>query len=422
MKKYIFIIAFIALGFQLKAQQPVTFSVQADEDEWQLYMSSKLMGDLRIGGKIVFITLTAGDDGNGANTFNNSSQPFYIAREKGSVYTSKFAADITGSIPLLEPALQRVTVNNKSIVKYVYRSTVSYFLRLPDGGNNGNGYSGTGRNSLRKLYEGRITNLKSIDGVTTYNSWSDLTNTIKQIILDEKGTNSQVWMNTSCLNSSTNPNETSDRFYSATAAQNAVSTLLWVGINEFITAYSQNLAPNLNNSDHADASALFSLSVWGMVQYKYSGYYTNTNKAVLPMEYFSVKRIPTGSAPTSASNNAISSVSNLQNQLPTTAASSTVPAKSTEDGLIQLPMAISVTSPVTVGSTINMRLSQYETGTLVTTIYNMSGNQVFQRTTKVTAKGLQVVSFTNPALTAGVYFVKNVLNNKYQETRKIIVK
>jgi hypothetical protein len=422
MKKYLFILAFTAIGFQLKAQQAVTFSIQADMDDWQMYMSSKLMGDLRMGNKLVFITVTAGDEGNGSNTFNNSSVPFYIARERGSVYTSKFAADITGSIPDSVPALQRIIVNNKSLVKYVYRNTVNYFLRLPAGGSGGNGYENTGYKSLRKFKQASIGSLKSVDGITTYNNWAELTNTIKQIIITEKGTNSQVWMNVSSLNTTTNPNELSDRQYASRAAQEAVSNLTWVGINEFVMAHSQNLSANLNNSDHEESTVLFGISVWGMLQYKYSGYYLNTFKAMLPMEYFSIKRIPSGNAPTSAPNGANVLMAGLQNQSSSITNSGNIAASDVaEDGLLQMPMAISITSPVAVGGTINMRMSHYETGMLITTVYNISGNQVFQKATKVTVKGFMIISFTNPALTSGVYFVKNVLNNKFIETRKIVV-
>jgi hypothetical protein len=94
------------------AQQPVSFSVQADADDWQLYMSSRLMQDFNSGNKIVFITLTAGDEGNGANTFNGSALPYYVARERGAVYSVKTASDISlsnngtvDSVPALQTAV-----------------------------------------------------------------------------------------------------------------------------------------------------------------------------------------------------------------------------------------------------------------------------------------------------------------------------
>jgi hypothetical protein len=52
------------LGWMIPAiaQQPVSFSVQADADDWQLFMSSRLMQDFNSGNKVVFIMLQGKKD------------------------------------------------------------------------------------------------------------------------------------------------------------------------------------------------------------------------------------------------------------------------------------------------------------------------------------------------------------------------
>jgi hypothetical protein len=299
MKKLIILLTIIfAINFNTKAQVQVHYAVQAGPTDWQLYMSDKLMEYLSVDGKVVFITLTAGDEGYGNTTFGGSSIAYYLARENGSVRSSKFARDITTSVtPSAQPTAQTVVVAGKSITKYVYGTTVNYFLRLPDGGSNGLGYPGTGNKSLSLLKAGTISSITSVDGTATY-TWIELVNTIKTIILAERGTDDQVWLNSADLNNVTNPNDHSDRIHSSMAAQESVSTYLWVGINEFVNNHSSTLAPNLTTDSYQNAAALFGMTDWSLSKYKYPIRFNSTNKAWLPMDYFSVKRSPTGNANT----------------------------------------------------------------------------------------------------------------------------
>ena len=64
MVKCLQLILFIPLFFSLTSQAQftsVSYSIQAHQDDWQLFMGSKIMADLNVSGrKVVFITLTAG--------------------------------------------------------------------------------------------------------------------------------------------------------------------------------------------------------------------------------------------------------------------------------------------------------------------------------------------------------------------------
>jgi hypothetical protein len=303
MRKTLTSIFFLILSYNAISQVQVSYSIQGHDDDWQLFMSSKIMSDLSGGGKVVFITTTAGDGGNGAGS-GPSTIPYYLARERGSVYSSKYASDIAGGIISDTPTAVIVSINGHSIIKYSYNNNkvVNYFLRLPDGKFNGTGFTATAFKSLQKLYQGAIPNISSVDGLTTFSSWNDLTGTIKAIMMTEKGNDNQVWVHTASLDT-TNSNPVlrnseghSDHYYSSKAVQVAIQDSLWVGINEFIDYRSASLPANLSASDQENATALFGICTWGLMESKYLGTFEINHKNWLPMDYFSVKRSPVGNA------------------------------------------------------------------------------------------------------------------------------
>src|SRR4051812_19460524 len=117
----------IILCFNLQARAQtftkVSFSIQAHQDDWQLFWSSRVITDMSVSGtKMVFITITAGDASSGTAAYGGGG-PFYLSRETGSVYSSKFAADLTtGTAPTDLPVATTVTVNSHTITKYVYKN------------------------------------------------------------------------------------------------------------------------------------------------------------------------------------------------------------------------------------------------------------------------------------------------------------
>lgn len=305
MKRIFILILIFVASYNVQAQLQVTYYIAGDADDWQLFMSHKLIGELDAGGKTVIITFTAGDEGNGLSTFNGAPTPYYLAKERGSVYSSKFVADFMNMpYPLTYsvPTAQNVNINGKTIVKYFYGnangvgSVVNYFLRLPDGGPTGAGFPATGNKSLKKLKDGVIPNITSIDLANTY-TWTELVNTVYAIIFAEKGSDPQVWINAANLNSVTNPNDYSDHTYSSTAAQEAVATRLWIGINEYIMDYSANLADNTNNEPYEQAAGTFNAYNWSLIQDKYNSQFNSTIRAWLHKEYVTIKRSPTGNGP-----------------------------------------------------------------------------------------------------------------------------
>jgi len=307
MKRILFVLILICTAaIKAQAQPQVSFFVQADEDDWQLFMCKKISGDLFTGGKVILITLTAGDEGYGTGSFNGSPTAYYLAKERGAVFSSKTVSDFsyTANYPFSYaiPVAQNVIINSKNLVKYDYGDPsgageiVNYFLRLPDGGFNGAGFPATSNQSLMKLKQGIISTITSIDGANTY-TWNELTNTIFAIILSERAGDPQFYLNTSSLDNIYNPGDHSDHIYSSTAAQEAVMPQLAIGINEFVFDYSSSKPDNLSNGDMENSAAAFCSYGWSLILDKYPSPFNSTTRAWFHQEYFAVKRSPVGVVP-----------------------------------------------------------------------------------------------------------------------------
>src|SRR4051812_1922059 len=147
------------------------FVVVAHEDDWQLFMGDALTRRLRAGHRIVFVYLTAGDDGR--------DSAYWQTRERAALQSTKVAAGVP---PRTTPKCGVVQIVDHSIRKCDMPHSSSYFLRLPDGRRNGHGFASNGYGSLRRLRVGKIATLGAIDGSTTYNGWKDLTATVSSIV------------------------------------------------------------------------------------------------------------------------------------------------------------------------------------------------------------------------------------------------
>ncbi len=277
--------------------QQVSFSVQAHQDDWSLFWVQSIANEINAGNKTVFITLTAGDAGNGAGGFC-SPLPYFLTREKGAIHSTKYAVDLTGATPIVFPDSVRAVVNGHSVVKYTYKNTVNYFLRLADGGIPGAGNPITGNVSLQKLKRNQITSLVAVDGTAIYNGWSDVINTIKAIVTTERGNATTGILHTASLDTiGANRGDHSDHIHTSIAAQAAVNDLAWVGIYEYVDYNSPSYPPNLTLQQHAAATAIFAVNSWGLLEGKYAAPFDEGHKSWLPVDVLFIKRAPVGGTP-----------------------------------------------------------------------------------------------------------------------------
>ncbi|HTD80638.1 MAG TPA: hypothetical protein VK723_00665 [Thermoplasmata archaeon] len=150
--------------------------VHAHEDDWQLFESPNTYYDYQAGHHLLFIYVTAGDAGNGVG--------YWGAREQASEASLQWLIGTTFSGT---SAFETVCYTDTSFVchdvwRYTLNRTVSFYMRLPDGNSDGNGFPSTGFQSLEKLRDGLISSLSAVDGSTTYFSWADLYETVAAAI------------------------------------------------------------------------------------------------------------------------------------------------------------------------------------------------------------------------------------------------
>ncbi len=175
-----------------------SFYIQAHQDDWQLFMGSSAMKDIKSGNKVVFIYTTAG------NAAKPNPQDFWVARELAALESTKFATEndnVNCSISI---------VNGHNIKRCETGNAISYFMRIISG-------------DISSLRVGESIG-STIDSSTSYASWNDFHSTLKQIILDEK-TSGSVWINApefcTCLLSGSNPDhlDTARAVYFATTGE-----------------------------------------------------------------------------------------------------------------------------------------------------------------------------------------------------------
>ena len=197
------IVAALALGvsFDAHAQNsgaaPLNAVIVAHQDDWQLFMGDVVAQRVQAGHRVVFIYLTAGDDGR--------DSAYWTTRERGALRSTRIAASVVvgdssadqcSIVRVLDHAIRKCTIGN----------TESYFLRLPDGHRNGIGFARHSYQSLRKLRRKRVTLISAVDGSAAYNGWADLKSTIDSLI-GESSTTRPVTVHTSDPSVGVNPHD-----------------------------------------------------------------------------------------------------------------------------------------------------------------------------------------------------------------------
>ncbi len=265
----------------------VSFYLAAHEDDWQLFMNPAAFEDvLGAAAKTVFIHVTAGDDGLGVGT-GGRKFPYYLARENGAVNAMRFMAD-ADRIPIADSA-GPVTFNGHPIYRISYRNTIGYFLRLPDGDASGAGFAGTGFKSLKRLADGDIATLTAVDGSTTYHGWSDLVATVRQIINYERAHVSLIQLNVADLDPHINPADHSDHLMTAKAALDAAADMDCVRRVYYVDYASSKLPENLTARERDMASAVFAVTLAGVIAFDQSTAWSHYDQSFVGRNYFRVE-------------------------------------------------------------------------------------------------------------------------------------
>jgi hypothetical protein len=265
----------------------VSFYFAAHEDDWQLFMDPSAFEDV-LGGaaKTVFVYVTAGDDGLGTGT-GGRKYPYYVARENGAVNAMRFMADADRT-PVAE-ADSQMTFNGHAIRKISYRHTIGYFLRLPDGDALGQGFAGTGNQSLKKLADGEIATLAAIDGSTVYHGWSDLSTTVHDIVAYERDRAPLIQVNVADPDPRINPADHSDHLMTGKAALDATAAMSCVRRAYYVDYASSKLPENLNARERDMESAVFAVTLAGVIAFDQSTAWQHYDQSFVGRNYYRVE-------------------------------------------------------------------------------------------------------------------------------------
>ena len=147
--------------------------VVAHQDDWQLFMGDVVIKRIRAGDSVIFVYLTAGDDGR--------DSLYWQTRERAALQSTRLAIG-PGAADSAAVRCSTTKILEHTIQKCVIANTESYFMRLPDGKRNGLGFARHDYQSLRKLRGRKIGAMVAIDGSATYAGWQDLIATMSKLI------------------------------------------------------------------------------------------------------------------------------------------------------------------------------------------------------------------------------------------------
>jgi hypothetical protein len=278
----------LLLNFTLRAEDTnrVAFYFGAHPDDWQLFMNPNAYYDVQVASnKVVFVYVTAGDAGVGLGN-GGRSQPYYLARENGAKLSVKFMADAAEAPEI--PVDSVASISGHAIKRWLYRNTVSYFMRLPDGSPQGTGYVATAEQSLKRLHEGAIRTMTSIDNSTTYEGWSDLRTTLRKLIDRERGTATNVWVNIPDTDIEKNIGDHADHQHMAQGILQAIADLPWINKALYLDYVTAKMEENMSSADRQIEAATFAALATGLTALDHPSPWDRLHRSWLSRHYFRI--------------------------------------------------------------------------------------------------------------------------------------
>ncbi len=199
-----FIIALLLFIPAIGSTTQTNFYVVAHPDDWVLFMGNNAFRDAQNQNQhFVLIVLTAGDGGYHMSPAPGGTIPYYLGRENAAMRSIRFITNtsptfsngngITTYTDYVYPAMHKIS-------RIKYNNASVYFFRLPDGGDStGIGYPANGYQTLKALYAGKsnggIDRIESIDSTIYFDGWSDLINTLRELVRIEAGGANTIYVN-----------------------------------------------------------------------------------------------------------------------------------------------------------------------------------------------------------------------------------
>jgi len=266
----------------------VAFYFGAHPDDWQLFMNPNAYYDVqKPSNKVVFVYVTAGDAGLGLGN-GQRSQPYYLARENGAKLSVRFMADAAKAPGI--PVDSVTSISGHPIKRWLYGNTASYFMRLPDGSPPGTGYVATAEQSLKRLHEGAIRTMTSIDNSTTYQGWSDLRTTLRKLIDHERGIVTNVWVNIPDTNIEKNVGDHTDHQHMAQAVLEAIADLPWINKALYLNYVTADMEENMSSAERQIEAGTFAALSMGLTALDHPSPWDRLHRSWLSRHYFRIER------------------------------------------------------------------------------------------------------------------------------------
>jgi hypothetical protein len=276
-----------ALAEDGRTYEKVSFYFAAHEDDWQLFMNPSAFEDVANSkNKVVFVHVTAGDAGLGTGD-GGRKHPYYLARENGAETAIRFMAD-SGERPL-ERVVRRMSFAGHRVERVIYRNTVSYFLRIPDGHPSGSGFAETGNQSLERLANGQIKTLTAVDGSAVYRGWADLVSTVRAIVNYERGHARSIQLNVAEQDTALNPNDHSDHRMTAKVALEAAQDIACARRVFYVDYASSKLPENLSAEQREMESSVLAVTAAGILAFDHTSIWARYHRTYLGRNYFRVE-------------------------------------------------------------------------------------------------------------------------------------
>jgi len=265
----------------------VAFYFAAHPDDWQLFMNPNAWHDVqKPSNKVVFVYVTAGDAGAGLGN-GERSQPYYLARENGAKLSVRFLAD--AAKPPAMPVDSLASVSGHRIKRWVYRNTVSYFMRLPDGNPQGTGYVATAQQSLKRLHEGTIRTTTALDNSTTYENWADLRTTWRALIDNERGTATNVWVHIPDTDIQKNVGDHADHQHMAQGVLEGIADLPWISKALYLNYVTADMPENMTSAEREIEIGTFAALATGLTALDHPSPWDRLHRSWLSRHYFRIE-------------------------------------------------------------------------------------------------------------------------------------
>jgi LmbE family N-acetylglucosaminyl deacetylase len=150
--------------------------VAAHQDDDLLFMNPDIQRAISAGRCIQTVYMTTGDDGHDGT--------YWQSREAGSeaAYAAMFGTDDQWQDSMV--TVGRHQLRGRTLVGHENQVNL-IFMRFPDGGLTGEGYSSTGYESLKKLQSNAIKSIHTIDTADSY-SYQEIIDVLRVFITTEK--------------------------------------------------------------------------------------------------------------------------------------------------------------------------------------------------------------------------------------------